>query len=75
MTVRRTYQSRNYQLRLVEYPRTRRYEIQGLDLEDGEWVVNVRIKVVDYDYYKASSQLSLEVIRHERDGLSFTEVF
>ena len=42
MTVRKTYQSRNFQLRLVEFPKTRRYEIQGVDLIDELWVVNER---------------------------------
>ena len=55
MAVRKTYQARNYQLRLVEFPKTRRYEIQGVDLLDELWVVNERIKVSRYDYYYAHS--------------------
>lgn len=75
MATRKTYQSRNYQLRLVEYPKARRYEIQGVDLMDDVWVVNERINVSRYDYYHALEMLMKEVRVHERDGVVFNEVF
>ena len=75
MTVRKTYQSRSYMLRLVEFPKTRRYEIQGVDLIDDTWVVNERIKVSKYDYYYAQEVFLKEVRAHERDGVTFNEVF
>ena len=75
MTVRKTYQSRSYMLRLVEFPKTRRYEIQGVDLIDDTWVVNERIKVSKYDYYYAQEVFLKEVRAHERDGIHFHEVF
>ena len=75
MSVRKTYQSRNYQLRLVEFPKTRRYEIQGVDLMDNVWVINERIKVSKYDYYYAQEVFLKEVRAHERDGVTFNEVF
>ncbi len=75
MSVRKTYQSRNYQLRLVEFPKTRRYEIQGVDLIDELWVVNERIKVSRYDYYYAQELLQKEVRAQECAGLQFNEVF
>ena len=75
MAVRKTYQSRNFQLRLVEFPKTRRYEIQGVDLIDELWVVNERIKVSRYDYYYAQEVFLKEVRAHERDGVTFNEVF
>ena len=75
MATRKTYQSRNYQLRLVEYPKTRRYEIQGVDLMDDVWVINERIKVSKYDYYYAQERFLKEVRAHERDVVTFNEVF
>lgn len=75
MATRKTYQSRNYQLRLVEFPKTRRYEIQGVDLMDDVWVINERIKVSKYDYYYAQEVFLKEVRAHERDGVTFNEVF
>ena len=75
MATRKTYQSRDYQLRLVEYPKTRRYEIQGVDLMDDVWVINERIKVSKYDYYYAQERFLKEVRAHERDGVTFNEVF
>ena len=75
MATRKTYQSRDYQLRLVEYPKTRRYEIQGVDLMDDVWVINERIKVSKYDYYYAQEVFLKEVRAHERDGVTFNEVF
>ena len=75
MAVRKTHQSRNYQLRLVEFPKTRRYEIQGVDLMDDVWVINERIKVSKYDYYYAQEVFLKEVRAHERDGVTFNEVF
>ena len=75
MATRKTYQSRNFQLRLVEFPKTRRYEIQGLDLMDDVWVINERIKVSKYDYYYAQEVFLKEVRAHERDGVTFNEVF
>ena len=75
MTVRKTYQSRSYMLRLVEFPKTRRYEIQGVDLIDDTWVVNERIKISRYDYYYAQELFMKEVRAHERDGVTFNEVF
>ena len=75
MATRKTYQSRDYQLRLVEYPKTRRYEIQGVDLIDDTWVVNERIKISRYDYYYAQEVFLKEVRAHERDGIHFHEVF
>ena len=75
MTVRKTYQARNFQLRLVEFPKTRRYEIQGVDLIDELWVVNERIKVSRYDYYYAQELLQKEVRAQEYAGLQFSEVF
>ena len=75
MATRKTYQSRNYQLRLVEFPKTRRYEIQGVDLMDDVWVINERIKVSKYDYYCAQEVFLKEVRAHERDGVTFNEVF
>ena len=75
MTVRKTYQSRSYMLRLVEFPKTRRYEIQGVDLIDDTWVVNEHIKVSKYDYYYAQEVFLKEVRAHERDGVTFNEVF
>ena len=75
MSVRKTYLSRNYQLRLVEFPKTRRYEIQGVDLMDDVWVINERIKVSKYDYYYAQEVFLKEVRAHERDGVTFNEVF
>ena len=75
MTVRKTYQSRSYMLRLVEFPKTRRYEIQGVDLIDDTWVVNERIKVSKYHYYYAQERFLKEVRAHERDGIHFHEVF
>ena len=75
MTVRKTYQARNFQLRLVEFPKTRRYEIQGVDLIDELWVVNERINVSRYDYYYAQELLQKEVRAQEYTGLQFNEVF
>lgn len=75
MATRKTYQSRNYQLRIVEFPKTRRYEIQGVDLMDDVWVINERIKVSKYDYYYAQEVFLKEVRAHERDGVTFNEVF
>ena len=75
MAVRKTYQARNFQLRLVEFPKTRRYEIQGVDLIDELWVVNERIKVSRYDYYYAQELLQKEVRAQEYAGLQFNEVF
>ena len=75
MSTRKTYQSRDYQLRLVEFPKTRRYEIQGVDLMDDVWVINERIKVSKYDYYYAQEVFLKEVRAHERDGVTFNEVF
>ena len=75
MATRKTYQSRDYQLRLVEFPKTRRYEIQGVDLMDDVWVINERIKVSKYDYYYAQEVFLKEVRAHERDGVTFNEVF
>ena len=75
MATRKTYQSRNYQLRLVEFPKTRRYEIQGVDLMDDVWVINERIKVSKYDYYYVQEVFLKEVRAHERDGVTFNEVF
>lgn len=75
MATRKTYQSRNYQLRLVEFPKTRRYEIQGVDLMDDVWVINERIKVSKYDYYYAQEVFLKEVRAHERDSVTFNEVF
>ncbi len=69
MAVRKTYQGRNFQLRLVEFPKTRRYEIQGVDLIDELWVVNERIKVSRYDYYYAQELLQKEVRAQEYAGL------
>ena len=75
MATRKTYQSRNFQLRLVEFPKTRRYEIQGVDLIDELWVVNERINVSRYDYYYAQELLQKEVRAQEYTGLQFNEVF
>lgn len=75
MAVRKTYQARNFQLRLVEFPKTRRYEIQGVDLIDELWVVNERINVSRYDYYYAQELLQKEVRAQEYAGLQFSEVF
>ena len=75
MAVRKTYQARNFQLRLVEFPKTRRYEIQGVDLIDELWVVNERIKVSRYDYYYAQELLQKEVRAQECTGLQFSEVY
>ena len=75
MTIRKTYRAKNFQLRLVEFPKTRRYEIQGVDLIDELWVVNERIKVSRYDYYYAQELLQKEVRAQEYAGLQFIEVF
>lgn len=75
MAIRKVFQSEKYQLRLVEYPRSRRYEIQGWDLEDGEWVKNLTGTVKGYDYYRAMETLMNEVRTLQNEGVEFTDVW
>ena len=42
---------------------------------DDVWVINERIKVSKYDYYYAQEVFLKEVRAHERDGVTFNEVF
>jgi len=75
MAVKKTYQGKKYKLSLVEYPKTRRYEIHGFDNEDGVWICNTKTKLRTYDYYAANEQFMSEVRELERDGVEFSEVY
>lgn len=75
MATIRTAISKDYKLQLVSFPTTRRYEVQGLDLENDRWVINMRLKVDGYDHYRAVGCFNKELRAMEMDGVVFHTIY